>query len=125
MRKHLIQKLNDNGVPANQIVQISGHKNINSINNYSKLNPGQSKQISSICQAEANKSISSRIPSMLSGNIFNAPVSFHFETKTSLNHTQTAMWSPKRPYHEGNDEESPVEPIKKWRRLQVLDSDSE
>jgi hypothetical protein len=35
----MIQKLSDEGVPVNQIMQISGHKNINSINNYSKLNP--------------------------------------------------------------------------------------
>ncbi|XP_060588773.1 uncharacterized protein KIAA1958-like [Ruditapes philippinarum] len=47
-RKRLIQKLQDEGVPANQIVQISGHKNINSINNYSKINNDQSKNISDI-----------------------------------------------------------------------------
>ena len=44
----MIQKLNDDGVPAHQIVQISGHKIINSINNYCKINNEQSKQISDI-----------------------------------------------------------------------------
>ncbi|KAL3855020.1 hypothetical protein ACJMK2_014251 [Sinanodonta woodiana] len=48
VRKHLIQKLNDEGIPANHIVQISGHKNINSLNNYSNLNPAQSRNISNI-----------------------------------------------------------------------------
>jgi hypothetical protein len=46
--KRMVQKLNYEGVPANQIVQISGHKNINSINNYSKLNNQQSMAISDI-----------------------------------------------------------------------------
>ena len=47
-RKHLVQKLNDNNVPANQIMQITGHKNINSVNNYSSLSDGQMQQISNI-----------------------------------------------------------------------------
>ena len=33
----LVQKLQDNDVPPNQIVQITGHKNLLSINNYSSL----------------------------------------------------------------------------------------
>ncbi|XP_069109840.1 uncharacterized protein [Argopecten irradians] len=40
-RKYLVQKLNDNGLPPNQIMQISGHKNIQSINNYSTINSNQ------------------------------------------------------------------------------------
>ncbi len=47
-RKYLIQKLNDNEVPANHIMQISGHKNIASINNYSHLNQHQHQNISRI-----------------------------------------------------------------------------
>lgn len=47
-RKRMMQKLNDEDIPANQIVQISGHKNINSINNYSKINTHQAKRISNI-----------------------------------------------------------------------------
>ncbi|XP_062604368.1 zinc finger MYM-type protein 4-like [Saccostrea cucullata] len=37
-RKHLVQKLSENNVPPNQIMQITGHKNIQSINNYSSIN---------------------------------------------------------------------------------------
>ncbi|XP_053377231.1 uncharacterized protein LOC123558507 [Mercenaria mercenaria] len=55
-RKRLIQKLSDDGVPANQIVQISGHKNVNSLNNYSKLNNAQSKNISDILSDKATSS---------------------------------------------------------------------
>ena len=51
-RKTMLQKLNDNGIPPNQIMQISGHKNIQSINNYSSLNSSQLQQISTIISSE-------------------------------------------------------------------------
>ena len=47
-RKHMIQKLIDHDVPPTEIVQISGHKNISSINNYSSINLNKQKHISSI-----------------------------------------------------------------------------
>ena len=34
-RKRMIQKLNDHEVPPTHIMQISGHKNVQSLNNYS------------------------------------------------------------------------------------------
>ena len=48
-RKTLVQKLQDNDVPPNQIVQITGHKNLQSINNYSSLRERQMENISKIC----------------------------------------------------------------------------
>ena len=33
-RKDLVQKLNDNEIPPTQIMQITGHRNVNSVNNY-------------------------------------------------------------------------------------------
>ena len=36
-RKHLVQELVDNNIPPNEIVQITGHKNVNSLNNYSAI----------------------------------------------------------------------------------------
>ena len=53
-RKHLVQKLNDAGVPPSHIMQISGHKNVHSINNYSSLNINQQRSISGILNNEAN-----------------------------------------------------------------------
>lgn len=47
-RKHLVQKLSDAGIPANQIMQVTGHRNVNSINNYSSININQQKSISNI-----------------------------------------------------------------------------
>ena len=42
----LFEKLNDNTIPPNQIMQISGHKNIAFINKvYSHINSHQHRQI--------------------------------------------------------------------------------
>lgn len=47
-RKHLVQKLSEANVPPTHIMQITGHKNVQSINNYSHINELQHKHISSI-----------------------------------------------------------------------------
>jgi formylmethanofuran dehydrogenase subunit B len=36
-KKHLVQKLVDNNIPLTEIAQITGHKNVNSFNNYSTV----------------------------------------------------------------------------------------
>lgn len=47
-RKHLVQKLTEHNVPPTHIMQITGHKNVQSVNNYSHINEQQHRQISSI-----------------------------------------------------------------------------
>ena len=47
-RKTLVQKLQHSGVPPNQIIQITGHKNLQSVNNYSSLREKQMEDISRI-----------------------------------------------------------------------------
>lgn len=39
----MLQTLSDFGVPPNQVVQITGHKNAKSLNNYSKMNENHKK----------------------------------------------------------------------------------
>ena len=47
--KHMIQKLiNDSDIPPTLIMQLSGHRNVQSITNYSGLNLNQQKNISGI-----------------------------------------------------------------------------
>ena len=43
--KTLMQKLQHSGVPSNQIIQITGHKNLQSVNNYSSLREKQMESI--------------------------------------------------------------------------------
>lgn len=47
-RKFLVQKLVDADLPPTEIIQISGHRNLQSINNYSHLSDAKHKCISSI-----------------------------------------------------------------------------
>jgi integrase len=44
-RRHLVQKLQDRVVQNAQIMQISGHRNVQSVNTYSRLNQNQQKSI--------------------------------------------------------------------------------
>ena len=55
-RKHLVQKLVDNDVPPNEIIQITGHKNVNSLNNYSTLSDKKQQQISAVLSNTASTS---------------------------------------------------------------------
>lgn len=55
-RKRMIQKLNDQDVPSTHIMQISGHKNVQSINNYSSLSEKQQRNISNILSVSASTS---------------------------------------------------------------------
>ena len=51
----LLQKLQDNNVLPNQIVQITGHKNLQSINNYSSLRERQMENISKILSSSSSE----------------------------------------------------------------------
>ena len=115
-RKYLIQKLNDNNIPPNQIMQISGHKNMASINNYSHINSHQHRQISQILYSNSNDKrhlscLNSNAPSLqhtasvvtsdsksdvhVSGgfqNIFNAPIyggTFNINVHQDASHKET------------------------------------
>ena len=54
-RKTLVQKLQDNNVPPNQIVQVTGHKNLQSVNYYSLLRERQMENISKIMSSSSSK----------------------------------------------------------------------
>ena len=75
-RKTLVQKLQDNDIPPTQIVQIAGHKNLKSVNNYSSLREQQQQDISSILSSVPNvrnqrerTSLASTSPETISFNL--------------------------------------------------------
>jgi len=53
-RTYLLQKLRENNVEGTDIMQISGHKNVPSINNYSTLSEERHKKISNILSNTEN-----------------------------------------------------------------------
>lgn len=141
----MVQKLNDEGVPANHIVQISGHKNLNSLNNYSKLNNNQAMAISDILsngkEPTSNPS-SSTIPSrsmndpqypMSRGFFVNTNfygnVTFNFDKREQHNlsqqHHEHLHTTPPSSSTYSDENESPVgKPV--YKRIRFLsDSDSD
>ena len=52
--KKLVQKLQDNNVPPNQIVQVTGHKNLQSVNYY-KTRQRQMENIPKIMSSSSSK----------------------------------------------------------------------
>ena len=54
-RKRMIQKLNDSDIPPTHIMQLSGHKNVQSINNYSHITQQQQKNMSRILSATSTE----------------------------------------------------------------------
>ncbi|KAK7110393.1 hypothetical protein V1264_014276 [Littorina saxatilis] len=50
-RKTMVQKLNDHGLPPTHIMQVSGHRNVQSINNYSTMSDTQRQHVSKILNA--------------------------------------------------------------------------
>ena len=57
-RKRMIQTLNDNDIPPSHIMQISGHRNVQSINNYSHVSQEQQKTMSRILSSSSTSSSS-------------------------------------------------------------------
>ena len=52
-RKTLVQTLQDKNVPPTQIIQVTGHKNLQSVNNYSTLREKQQEDISTILSSSS------------------------------------------------------------------------
>jgi hypothetical protein len=69
-RKYLLQKLREHNVEGTDIMQISGHKNVASINNYSKMSEEKHKQISKILSnTETNSNRNALVPVTVVSNL--------------------------------------------------------
>ena len=60
----MVQKLVDNDIPPNEIIQITGHKNVNSLNNYSSLSDKKQQQIFAVLSIAASTSQSLSVVSI-------------------------------------------------------------
>lgn len=84
-RKTLVQKLQDNNIPANQIIQITGHKNLQSVNNYSSLRENQLENISHILSGSSSAS-----NAVMPAQQLPAPQSFPVQCQLSQSSSSTA-----------------------------------
>ena len=53
-RKYCVQKLRENNIAPTDIMQVTGHKNVNSINNYSEITVTKQKEMSKILSTTKN-----------------------------------------------------------------------
>ena len=63
-RKYLVQQLSDQNIPPTHIMQITGHKNINSINNYSEISSNNQQRISHILSGRAMEQVPPALPTL-------------------------------------------------------------
>ena len=132
-RKTMIQSLSENNVPPTHIAQLSGHKNLKSIENYNKVSTTQQMKMSQVLISvvagtttkpssfeKANPAISpSTSESQQSMALFSGSVIQGGNFSININ---TVNQSPKLTL----EESSPAEALPRWRRLRPLeDSDDE
>ena len=86
-RKTLVQKPQDNDVSPSQIVQITGHKNLQSINNYSSLRERQMENISKILSSSS--STTNAVPPAAQQSLQNHFTKAHPSTSAAENGFQT------------------------------------
>lgn len=133
VRKHLLQKCNDLGMDAAATVQISGHKNLQSVNSYSKLNEPQQKQIAGALMntKKTPQSLTQFTPSNSKQNMSpNCSQIFH---KQSANSMMSSVFNGTThiaggTFYFGSLPENPAvlsPPSKKFKRIRAIVSDSE
>ena len=61
-RKTMIQKLNDVNIPPTHIMQLSGHRNVQSVNNYSTVSNEQQKNMSLILSGKTTSTSKEKRP---------------------------------------------------------------
>jgi integrase len=136
-RKYLIQKLSDSNVPPTHIAQISGHRNVSSINKYSHINNDQHRNISQIlhqntCENSNTQNSENPARSCQPHQSFNSANSFRRESTQTINVSGGIHSVLSAPVYGGTfninvypnqSSRSPDQP--KRKRLRILDSDSE
>ena len=133
VRKTMIQTLSENDIPPTHIARLSGHKNLKSIENYSKVSTKQqmkmSEVLTSVVAGTATKTSSydtvnpaissSTSESQQSMALFSGAVIQRGNFSININ---TVNQSPKLSL----EESSPPAALPRWKRLRPLeDSDDE
>ena len=124
-RKRMIQTLNDKDIPPSHIMQLSGHKNVQSINNYSHVSQEQQKIMSgilsgsnSMVQTETHSLVETtkqQSPTPTAAGLFKGAVFYRGKFTINISssssstqaHKQQTYKRIKRIFDSSDDEESP------------------
>lgn len=118
-RNHLVQTLVYKGVPPNTIVQYTGHRNLQSVNNYSHMNEDTHKQISRMLSNPSGAGNANPI-TLVAANLQNNIVSNTCTSMTSDSKSATT-WN----FHGNLHSQSEKSSSKPPKRRRIIESDSE
>ena len=124
-RKRMIQTLNDKDIPLSHIMQFSGHKNVQSINNYSRVSQEQQKSMSrilssstsmvqiethSLVETTKQQSPTPTAAELFKGAVFyggNLTININSSTSSTEPHKQQTYKRIKRIFDSSDDDDSP------------------
>ena len=123
-RKHMIQKLNDHEIPPTHIMQLSGHRNVQSITNYSSLNVNQQKNMSGILSRTSQTQMTTSTGANNVASTSKTPMNFFEGAAISGGHISisinTLTTSPTI-----QSESCITETERRWKRIRIEESDSD
>ena len=100
-RKRMVQTLNDKDIPPSHIMQLSGHKNVQSINNYSHVSQQQQKTMSRILSGSSSmaetetralvKTTKQQSPTSTAAGLFNGAVFYGGNFTFNINPSSTSL----------------------------------
>lgn len=125
VRKRMIQTLNDKDIRPSHIMQLSGHKNVQSINNYSHFSQEQQKSMSrilsgstSMVQTETHSLVETtkqESPTLTAAGLFkgvlfyggNFTINIELASSSTETHKQQTYKRIKRIFDSSDDDDSP------------------
>ena len=123
-RKHMIQKLNDHEIPPTHIMQLSGHRNVQSITNYSSLNVNQQKNMSGILSRTSQTQMTTSTGANNVASTSKTPMNIFEGAAISGGHISisinTLTTSPTI-----QSESCITETERRWKRIRIEESDSD
>ena len=123
-RKHMIQKLNDHEIPPTHIMQLSGHRNVQSITNYSSLNLNQQKNMPGILSRTSQTQMTTSTGANNVASTSKTPMNFFEGAAISGGHISisinTLTTSPTI-----QSESCITETERRWKRIRIEELDSD
>ena len=113
-RKRMIQTLNNKDIPPRHIMQLSGHKNVWSINNYSHVSQENQKSMSRILSGSTSgvqtETHSSKAAGLFEGPVFhrgNFTININSSSSSTEGHKQQTYKRIKCIFDSSDDDDSP------------------
>jgi len=122
--KHMIHKLNDHEIPPTHIMLLSGHRNVQSITNYSSLNLNQQKNMSGILSCASQTQMTTYPGANNVASTSEKPMNFFEGAAISGGHISISINTPTTSCTI-QSESCISETERRWKRIRIEESDSD